>query len=133
MNLQASLGLHRFLEAIKHGEDLGTLLAELADARQTPAGADLLGGAVSGLLAAFVYIRQAGYSPQCADADIHAFLQGTPQGMAADLTAGLDGGDLEVLATRLSALVSIVDELRDEVKLREIPALANESPVNVRG
>lgn len=131
MNPSESLGLQLMCEAIEHGGNLGELLTRLSGARQTPAGADIFSGAVSGLVAAFNTLRGR-YEARCADDVTQAFLSASPLRMAADLTVALNAKDTTAAGARLSIIAGVVHALRQQVDLVAVGAIGRPAPLDVR-
>lgn len=131
MKQQFQLGYSRSVEAISAGEDLGAVFTKMSTTRHTPAGSALYGGALTCLTGAFMALRDAGITFKSDDAEIDKFLAGTALSITADLTQGLNGGDIKQAGRQIGAMCQAVSQCRtwlswDSVKASDpAPATLN--------
>jgi hypothetical protein len=121
MNLYET-GYWRVADAVKSGEPVYRVLNEMVSVRA------MLSGGVSCLASAFLALRKSGVTFSWVDPEVHSFLNGSDMRILADLSTGLNGGDVPLTSRKLSAMASIVTKLGDRFNFGEPKAAAAPLP-----
>jgi hypothetical protein len=110
-----NLGATVFRECLASGGDIGAHLNELFNLPRNDTTGAMLSGALGELLRVYEAIRAAGHLEHFADADVDAFMHGTPSAMAAKLTLALNPQDAAWINKFLAPLVTAVDTHREKI------------------
>ena len=105
---QYQLAYSRIIEAVQRGENTAAVITGILNTRSSTWGAELTSGALSSLLYLYELGRQAGLKAQSNDKGLDTFLKSGPASMALDMSQAINGGNIKLLESRVSALCGVV-------------------------
>lgn len=114
MSMQ-NLGAAALRETLTSGGDIGAHLNELFNLPRNATTGAMLSGALGELLRLYTAIHAAGHVGRCADAEVDAFIHGTPNARAAKLTLSLNPQNNAWINKFLAPLVTVVDTHREKL------------------
>lgn len=128
------LGFKRMEDAIRTGEDLLNVLADMYKLPGASACYQVTSGAIWCLVSSWVSFRESGSVATCRDAAIQSFMDGRPDRISYDVAIGMIDGSTRKYAEAISVLCSAVSQCKRYCvfDLAKFDAAENDGAIAVR-